>query len=209
MKIKKFEEMGAIELDVMKEIGSIGTGNAATALSQVLSESIKMSIPSVMILDYDQAIRLLGEYEEIIAAILVKMGGDMDGIMQFLLKMDFIQETLKRLLNEEVNDYQALNEMDVSALQEIGNIMISSYINAISKMTGMDIDLSVPAITVDMLGGIMSVPITEFGYKTDKLMIITGKFILGDREIPNYLLLMPDISSLNRLMQRLGVDTND
>lgn len=209
MKINKFEEMGAIELDVMKEIGSIGTGNAATALSQVLSTTIKMSIPSVMILDYDQAIRLLGEYEEIIAAILVKMGGDMDGIMQFLLKMDFIQEALGRLLHEEISDYQSLNEMDVSALQEIGNIMISSYINAISKMTGMDIDLSVPAITVDMLGGIMSVPITEFGYKTDKLMIITGKFILGEREIPNYLLLMPDISSLNRLMQRLGVDTND
>ena len=93
----------------------------------------------------------------------------------------------------------------MSALVEIGNIMISSYVSAISKLTGISINLSVPAMSVNMLGGIKSVPMVEFGHQTDKIMIINGKFIVEDKEVYSNLLLMPDIPSLNYLLKKLGV----
>lgn len=205
MHIEKYEDMNLIELDVIKEIGSIGTGNSATALSQVLSKEIRMSLPEVSILGYNETIRKMGNPEEIVAAVLVRMSGEINGMMLFVLKMDFINTVLSELLKEKISDYNQLNVIELSALEEIANIIISSYVNAMSTLTGVTINLSVPATAVNMLGGILSVPMTEFGYMTDKLMFIDGKFFVNDLELKNHLLMMPDIDSLNFLMEKLGV----
>ena len=93
--------------------------------------------------------------------------------------------------------------MEVSAATEVGNIIISSYILSLSKLADMEISLSVPAFAVNMLGGIMTVPMAEFGYVSDKLMMITGKCIIGGRNVDSNLLMLPDIQSLNYLMDRL------
>lgn len=206
MQITKYEDMNYLELDIIKEIGSIGTGNAATALSQVISKEIKMSIPEVSILGYNEAIKHLGEPEEIVAAVLVRMSGEMRGLILFVLKLDFINEMLEPLMADKVSDYQQLNVMEISALEEVGNIIISSYTNAISKLTDVAINLSVPEVGINMLGAILSVPMVEFGYFTDKLMMIDGKFIVGDKELNSNLLLMPDIDSLNFLMRKFGIE---
>lgn len=205
MRITKYEDMNLLEMDVIKEIGSIGTGNAATALSQVISKEIKMTTPDVYILGYNDAIRLLGDPEQIVSAVLVRMSGEMNGLMLFILKMDFINEVLGYLLQEQVSDYSQLTELEMSALEEIGNIIISSYINAISNLTDVTINLSVPSSAINMLGGILSVPMAEFGYITEKLMIITGRFLVGGKVLQSDLLLLPDIGSLNFLMEKLGV----
>ena len=83
--------------------------------------------------------------------------------------------------------------------------MISSYISAISKLTGININLSVPVMSVNMLGAIISVPMVELGYQTDKIMTINGKFFVDDKEVYSNLLLMPDVESLNYLLKKLGV----
>ncbi len=206
MGIEKYEDMSALELDVIKEIGSIGTGNAATALSQVLKKRTKMSLPDVYILGYNEAIEMVGTPEEIVAAVLVKMSGEINGIMLFVLKMDFINAVLSSVLSKKIEDYMDLTELEKSALEEIGNIIISSYVNAMSGLTGVRINLSIPSIAINMLGGILSVPMVEFGYVTDKLMMINGKFIVDDKVLNSNLLMMPDIESLNYLMHKLGVD---
>lgn len=206
MQIKKYEDMNLIALDVMKEIGSIGTGNAATALSQVLSKEVKMSLPEVAVQDYNETIKKLGNPEEIVAAVLVRMSGEIKGMMLFILKLDFINAVIGEVLKEEVSDYSQLSVIELSALEEIGNIIISSYINAMSKLTDVSISLSVPDTAVNMLGGILSVPMAEFGYITDKLMFIDGKFFVAGKELKSHLLLMPDIGSLNFLMTKLGVN---
>ena len=204
MGIANYEDMNALELDVIKEIGSIGTGNAATALSQVLKKTTKMSLPAVYVLGYNEAIEMVGSPEEIVAAVLVKMSGEINGIMLFILKIDFINAVLDSVLSKDIDDYMDLTELEKSALEEIGNIIISSYVNAMSGLTGVSIKLSIPSI--NMLGGILSVPMVEFGYETDKLMMINGKFIVDDKVLDSNLLMMPDIQSLNYLMQKLGVN---
>ena len=206
MGIANYEDMHALELDVIKEIGSIGTGHAATALSQVLKKTTKMSLPAVYVLGYNEAIEMVGSPEEIVAAVLVKMSGEINGIMLFILKIDFINAVLDSVLSKDIDDYMDLTELEKSALEEIGNIIISSYVNAMSGLTGVSIKLSIPSIAINMLGGILSVPMVEFGYETDKLMMINGKFIVDDKVLDSNLLMMPDIQSLNYLMQKLGVN---
>lgn len=204
--IKKYEEMNNLEIDVLREIGSIGTGNAATALSEVLSQKIKMSIPEVRIMGYNEAIRELGGAETIVAGVLVKMSGEIEGIMLYIQRIDFINLVLEKLLSQKINDYTQLESLETSALVEIGNIIISSYVSAISKLTGITINLSVPSIAINMLGAILSVPMIEFGHMTDKIMTIDGKFVVDGKEMYSSMLLLPDIDSLNYLMKKLGVE---
>ncbi|MBE5976635.1 MULTISPECIES: chemotaxis protein CheC [Lacrimispora] len=205
MKITRYDEMNGLGLDLIREIGSIGTGNAATALSSMLNKTVRMTLPDVQILGYNEAIKFLGDPEEIVAAILVKMTGEINGLMLFILKMDFINEVLSSVMQQEIEDYYQLNVLETSALEEIGNIIISSYVNAMSTLSEVTINLSVPDIAVNMLGGILSVPMVEFGYQTDKMMMISGQFIIGGKVLHSDLLMMPDIMSLNFLMEKLGI----
>ena len=203
MRITRYEDMDDTAKDMMREIGSIGTGNAATALSSLLKTGVEMTVPKVEILGYNEAVDLLGHPEDMISGVLVQMTGDVSGVMLFLMKMDFINEVLQCVLQESIDGYEQMGEMEVSAATEVGNIIISSYILSLSKLADMDISLSVPAFSVNMLGGIMTVPMAEFGYVSDKLMMITGKCIIGGRNVDSNLLLLPDIQSLNYIMDRL------
>lgn len=206
MAIHKYEDMSSMELDIIKEIGSIGSGNAATALSSMLNTKVKMGIPEVSILEFNEAVLRIGEPEELVAAIMVEMSNEISGIMLFVLKEDFAEEIVKRMLGENVVKLAEISEMDSSVLVEIGNIMVSSYINALSQLANVDIQLSVPQMAVNMLGGILSLPMAMFGIESDRIMMIEGKFTMDEKEVSGDILLLPDVTSLNVLMKKLGME---
>lgn len=205
MKIRNYEDMNLQELDVMKEISSIGTSHAATALSKFLQKEIRITLPKVSVLGYEDAINQIGNIEEIVAATLVKMSGDVDGLMLFLFNMDFANTVLAKLLNKNFTSFEEMDGLAYSALEEVGNIIICSYINAFTQLADMEINLSVPSSTVNMLGGILTVPIAEYGYETDKLMYFNADFIMEGKQLTDWLLMLPDIRSLNHIMGKLGV----
>ncbi len=198
-----YSDMNSMEQDVIREVGSIGTGNAASALSGLLGTQVRMGVPTVRVQEFNDAMLAVGNPESIVAAVLVQMSGEVNGIMLFVLNDELVNDILEMLLGRHINNYSELTEMDVSALNEVGNIMISSYVNAMCTLAGVEIHLSVPEIAVNMLGGIMSVPMAEFGYQTDQLLMIRGKFIIREKELDSDLLMLPDIDSLNHLMQKL------
>ncbi len=206
MGIKTYEEMNDLELDILKEIGSIGGGNAATALSSMLSAKVNMSLPKVEILDFNEALVNVGDPEEVVAAILVEMSGELSGIMLFILTKEFSDEILFRMLGKTEADFFELDEIDSSVLMEIGNIVISSYITAMASLVNMSVELSVPQLAVNMLGGIMSVPIAMMGQHSDRIMMRTGKFKIDGKALNSNMLLLPDVESLNVLMKKLGVE---
>lgn len=206
MGIQKYEDMNSTELDIIKEIGSIGSGNAATALSRMLSAKVSMNIPKVSVVGFNEAVALVGEPEETVAAVLVEMSDEINGIMLFIMKEEFAEEVLKRMIGSGESNFMSLSEMGASALAEIGNIMISSYVNAMSKLAQVDIALSVPQISVNMLGGILSLPMAVFGITSDRLLMIKGKFVMNDKEVTGDMLLLPDVESLNVLMKKLGME---
>lgn len=203
MNIKNYEEANKIIVDVMREIGSIGTGNAATALSSLLGEKVQITVPEIEIKEFNDAITFLGGPEEVVAAVLVYMSEDIEGTILFLLRLEFINAILERILGKTIHDYNELQDMEISVLTEVGNIMISAYSTAVSTLTGMNIGLTVPAIAINMLGGILSVPMAEMGHDTDRLMLIDGKLILNNENYDSTILMLPDLKSLNKLMDRL------
>ena len=205
MQIKNLDELTSMEIDTLREIGSIGTGNAATALGQLLGREVRITLPEVRIMGYNEAIEWIGGPEAVTAGVLVGMGGQMSGIMLSVQQMGFINLVLESMLSESISDYMELNELRQSALIEVGNIMISTFINALSGLSGISVDLTVPAFTVDMQGAILSVPMAVYGGMSDYLMTLGGNFVCDNKQVPCHLLLSPDIRSLNFLLQKLGV----
>ena len=158
MTIKSYDELTSLEIDTLREIGSIGTGNAATALSQILKREIRITQPEVRIMGYNEAIEWIGGPEHVTAGVLVKLGGQMNGIMLSVQQLEFVNLVLSSMLGCQIDSYEHLGELEHSALVEIGNIMISTFINALSGLAGVDVNLTVPAFAVDMQGAILAVP---------------------------------------------------
>lgn len=205
MRLKSYEDMNLQELDVMKEISSIGTSHAATSLSKLLQKEIRISIPEVSILGYEETVERMGEIEELVAATLVQMSNEVHGLMLFVFKLDMMNAVLEKLIGQRYESFEEIDELAYSALEEVGNIIICSYVNAFTQLVGVEIDLSVPSSTVNMLGGILTVPIAEYGYETDKLMYINAEFIMDGVRLSDGLLMLPDIQSLNSILEKLGV----
>lgn len=205
MELRNYDELSSLEIDTLREIGSIGTGNAATALSQMLQRKVQITLPEVRIMGYNEAIEWIGGPEAITAGVLVKISGQMNGVMLSIQSLEFVNLVLDSMLDEKITDYGGLKELEKSALIEIGNIMISTFINALSGLADINLELTVPSLTVDMQGAILAVPMAEYGGQTDYLMTIGGNFVCADKEVPCRLLLSPDIRSLNFLLRKLGV----
>ena len=207
MTIKSYDELSSLELDTLKEIGSIGT--AATSLSALIGMPVRIQQPEVRIMEYNEAIEWIGGPEPITAGALVGMSGQLSGIMLSVQQMDFVNLVLESMMGKTIQDYMELEELERSALIEVGNIMISTFINALSGLAGIEINLTVPAFTVDMQGAIMAVPMAEYGGQSNYIMTIGGNFICNGKEIPCRLLLSPDIRSLNFLLRKLGVNSGE
>ena len=141
--------------------------------------------------------------------MLVGMSGQLSGIMLSVQQIEFVNLVLESMMEKDIKDYMGLGEIERSALTEVGNIMISTFINALSGLANLDIKLTVPAFTVDMQGAIMAVPMAEYGGQTNYIMTIGGNFICNGKEIPCRLLLSPDIRSLNFLLRKLGVNSGE
>ena len=139
----------------------------------------------------------------------MKIGGEINGIMLSVQQMAFVNLVMESILGKGVKDYMELHEMECSVLIEVGNIMISTFINALSGLSEINGDLTVPAFTVDMQGAIMTVPMAEFGGQSDYIMTIGGNFVCENKQVPCRLLLSPDVRSLNFLLRKLGVTSGE
>ncbi len=206
MAIEKYEDLNSIQLDVLREIGNIGSGNAATALAQLLNRFVDMQVPEVCLLDFNQAMAVMGEPDKVVAGILIRLQGDIEGMIMFLIEEPFAKTIVTSLMGEKPFSILELDEADISVLSEIGNIMGGSYVNAIANIADMFIDISVPALTADMLGAIMSVPAVEFSQVGDTVLMINGKFLMDSVEIHSNMLLIPTVESLSTLLKKLGVE---
>ena len=184
MAIKSFDQLSSLEIDTLREIGSIGTGNAATALSQMLGREVRITLPEVRIMGYNEAIEWIGGPEQVTAGVLVGMGGQMNGIMLSVQQIGFVNMVLEHMMNMSITSYDQLDELGRSTLVEVGNIMISTFINAFSGLSDISVNLTVPAFAVDMQGAILSVPMAEYGGMSDYLMTIGGNFVCENQEVP-------------------------
>ena len=203
--LKNYDELSPVAIDCLKEIGNIGSGSAANALSTMLGKNVIMRVPDVSVMDYQEVIDRMGGPEKVITGILVRLEGDISGMIMFLLEDSFAKVVLATFLQAENVSVMTLDDTQLSVIREMGNIMAGSYLSALSQLTGLTIDMSVPSMTVDMLGAIMSVPIIEFSEVGDKVLFIDDGFVIDGVDIKSNIILIPEMASLATLMEKLGV----
>lgn len=200
-----YDNVDNLQFDVLREIGNIGAGNATTALSQLLNSKIDMKVPKVELLGFKELPDMIGGAENIVVGILLTLEGDTDGMMMFMLEKESAHHIINILLQKDLNSFEEFTEMDLSALNEIGNIIAGAYLSSISTLTNLTITSSVPYMAIDMAGAILSVPAIEFGKVGDKALVIKTQISEDDTEVSGYFVLIPTIDSYTKIMSSLGL----
>lgn len=199
------ESMDDFEFDILKEIGNIGAGNATTALSQLINAQIDMKVPQVEMLTFTELSEIIGGAETLVAGIMLHLEGDIDGSMLFILESNAARLLVQQLMGMEPASSTSFTEMETSALQEIGNIISGAYVSAISALTNLTINVTVPSLAFDMAGAILSVPAIEFGKLGDKALLIESRFIDMEVDISGYFILIPTLESYSHILKSLGI----
>lgn len=197
--------MEGVYFDILKEIGNIGAGNATTALAQLLNTKVDMKVPKVDLLEFSEVGEAMGGEEQLMAGIYQLVEGDITGSIMFLLEEKSAITLISKLMGTpEVDNVSEFGEMEYSALKEIGNIITGSYLSSLSMLTNLKIISSVPAISIDMCGSILSVPAIEFGELGDKMLLIQTEFS-DDMKLDGFFILVPDLESYDKILGSLGM----
>ncbi len=201
-----FDNLADFQMDVLKEVGNIGAGNAATALSKLLDKPVDMQVPKVNLLPFEEITDIVGGSEQVVIAIFLRVVGDAPGNMFFVIQPTSAKRLLERIAGLELDsDQDSFSEMEFSALHEIGNILAGSYLSSLADFTKLSLQPTVPSLAVDMAGAILSFGLIEYGAMGDHALLIDTKFLEGHDEVEGHFFLIPDPESFNKMFTALGV----
>ncbi|NQX57369.1 chemotaxis protein CheC [Paenibacillus qinlingensis] len=200
-----FSQLEDFQLDVLKEVGNIGAGHAATALSTLLDKPIDMLVPKVRMLPFEEICESVGGAETVVLAIFLRVEGDAPGNMFFILDLDAAKNMLLDLVGLSITDQEEYSELELSALNEIGNILAGSYLSSLADFTNLNMQPTVPALAIDMAGAILSYGLLQFGQMGDQALLIDTKFLEGENEVQGHFFLIPDPESFGKIFSALGV----
>ncbi len=191
-------------MDVLKELGNIGAGNAMTALSQMLGCKVDMRVPQIKLLEFKEVGALMGGEEQLMVGVFLGVEGDVTGSMMFLVEKNSAKHLINKIMMGMVPETDEFTEMELSAMKEVGNIITGAYLNSLSMMTNLKIYPTPPELAVDMAGAILSVPAIEFGIVGDNILLIQSQFF-DEVEIDGYFILIPDLDSYAKILGSLGM----
>nr|WP_210023452.1 MULTISPECIES: chemotaxis protein CheC [unclassified Paenibacillus] len=194
-------------MDVLKEVGNIGAGHAATALSKLLDKPVDMLVPKVRLLPFEEIADSVGGSEKVVIAIFLRVEGETPGNLFFILTLESAKKLLRNLVGIEIGSDEGYSEMELSALNEIGNILAGSYLTSLADFTKLNMQPTVPSLAIDMAGAILSYGLLQFGQMGDQALLIDTKFLDGKDEIEGHFFLIPDPESFERIFIALGVQT--
>ena len=195
-------DLSPAQLDAMREIGNIGAGNSATALSQIVNKKIDMNVPKVSIIPIEDVPELVGGPDTLIVAVFLRVYGKAPGSILFLMPKENAFFLVDDLMGKQHGTTQELDEMSISAIKEVGNILSGSYLGAFSHFTNISMLPSIPSLAMDML----NVVLLQLGQMGDRAMVIETKFLAEDDSINGHFFLVPDPGSLNTIVKAVGVE---
>ena len=197
-------------LDVFKEIGNIGAGHAASALATLLNRRISMSVPEASVVHFNDIMQVLEGPETLVAGVLIDMKGDLNGYILLLLGMEDVMSMVSQALQQPQRDTGApdfeLNDLERDTLLEIANILVGSFLSAISSFSGLGTTPSVPQLSIDMLGAILSIATIEYSKIGDCVLFLKTQFNDPAGNIGGHFFLIPDYNSYKMLLSALGLE---
>ena len=204
MSINSLRDLNAAHLDVLKEIGNIGSGNAATALATLLNTPVDIDIPNIRLIDFSQVSQYLGGADSLALGMSVFLEGDIEGMMLQVMQKDFASKLINTFYPKEITDLKDIEEMDLSVLRESSNITTAAYINSLAKMTDLFINISPPSDYMDTVGNILTIPSSNFSSLGKQVLFIDEKLRVANTEIRSSMILILEIQSLMKLFDKLG-----
>jgi chemotaxis protein CheC len=206
MLMEDLRSLKALQIDALREVANIGAGHAATALSQMVGETIMISVPTINVSRLEDIPPQVAAPDEPVAAVLMHMLGDLTGRTLLVFPRRTAVRLAALLLRRESPGDQ-FSEMQQSAIKEAGNILSSAYMNALSDFMGMMLLPSPPSLAIDMSTAVLSTAYLQFGTDKDYVFCVESEFIMGDREerMRGFFLLLPDPASLQAILKAVRV----
>ncbi|AQT83630.1 CheY-P-specific phosphatase CheC [Paenibacillus larvae subsp. pulvifaciens] len=201
--MEELRQLADFQLDVLKEVGNIGAGHAATALSTLLSKPVDMTVPSVRLVPFESIAESVGGDEQIVLAVFLRVLGDAPGNMFFIMDTASAKNLLRSMAGMDITSYEKFSEMEYSALGEIGNILVGSYVSSLADFTGLSLSPTVPSLAIDMAGAVLSFGLLQFGQMGDQALLIDTKFLEGQEEVRGHFFLIPDPESFGMIFPHL------
>jgi chemotaxis protein CheC len=191
-----------LQLDALRELANIASGNAATSLSRMLGLEVGISVPHVLALPLADAVDACGNPDEAVTGVVIPLVGDIDGVVLLLIP-GRDSETLCGLLGVDAG-----TEWGESALREIGNILAASCLGALSSMTGLTLTPRPPHLTTDMLGAIVSSVLAQTAASAGSALVLDSELELADEACSISFLLLPTHGGVKDLLAPLGLSEN-
>ena len=202
---RNINQLNELHFDVLKEIGNIGVGNAIGSLSQMINANVKMTVPEVKFVKFDEIGGILGGEEIIVFGIMVSLHGDINGMMMFLLEPSSAKKLISCFAGFNDDGSDNFSAMELSAIEEVGNILCSSYLGAMSSFISKSVTPSPPYLAKDMAAAILSIPAIEFSKMSDGMLFIDTVFETEGKNASGFFLLVPDFDSFGVILSSLGV----
>jgi len=188
-----------LQLDALRELANIGSGNASGALSALLGRPVDISVPSAQAVSFAEAVEATGDPETKVTGIVLGIVGDLSGVVLLLVSPADADALCSMLGVEPGSEYAP------SALGEVGNIVGSSYINALAEMTGMAIEPTPPATATDMLGAIVESVLASQAHAGDVALMLDSELAVEGSDCSVAFMLVPSEDGVGELLERLGL----
>jgi chemotaxis protein CheC len=201
----------SMHLDILKEIGNIGAGHAATALSTLLDKKIDMKVPSVQVVSFDEMMDMAGGPDNVVVSVFLRIEGEAPGSMFFLLPLEQASMYIRTMIQDTSFSFSdpPISELGLSAMEELGNILSGSYLSSLSDFTNLKLFPSVPALSVDMAGAIIGFGLLEISQVSDYAIVIDTALkeeeVEESESVKGHFFLLPDPDSFEIIFQSLGV----
>lgn len=198
-------EISEKQKDLLKEIGNIGTGNAATAISFMINRKVEISVPEVEVVPVSRVIFVAQDPEEVVVGVKMPVSGDLEGDVLLIMGSSVAKKIVEMLVGSAPEDLLQIDEFSLSALKEVGNIMCGTYVSALANFLDFKIETLPPDLVVDMISAIFAeVSIQDVEGEEEVVLVETLLRIEGE-ELTSYMMLIPKPGYLNRIFERMGV----
>lgn len=204
--MEKGLKLTELQLDALREVGNIGAGHAATTLSELIDRKVLITVPQIRLLPFPQLLQAMGGSERAVAAVYNRVSGDISGSMLFVFPQESVFLMLSLLQGREVRVSSVLNDAEKEELRRTGDILAISYLNALTRFTGVGCSPSSGEFAFDMVGAIIDSVAAQIGLEAEYAVLIETEFMEASRRVRGKLLFLPSPRSLKIILERLGIE---
>lgn len=188
-KIKKDKKMKMtrFQVDALKEVGNIGAGKASGALAIMIGKTVFIEMTKVKIIPINEVDSLVGGPTIPAVGVLFEISGEFPGEIILLSSKNTSMLLLDLINRRKQGTIKSIGKLEEDTLKEIANILVGSYLTALSDFTGMNILESVPKIIINNVPSIIKEVIELYGSLVSYVLVIDTKLRIEGQKFTNEL----------------------